>query len=45
MWSAGEGDMPGARQIDLCDERNWTSGVHGGWRPVCEGNLKQEERT
>ena len=45
MWPAGEGDMPGARQIDLCDERNWTSGVHGGWRPVCEGNLKLEERT
>ena len=45
MWPAGEGEMPGARQIDLCDERNWTSGVHGGWRPVCEGNLKQEERT
>ena len=45
MWPAGEGEMPGARQIDLCDERNWTSGVHGGWRPVCEGNLKLEERT
>jgi len=45
MWPAGEGEMLGARQIDLCDERNWTSGVHGGWRPVCEGNLKLEERT
>lgn len=42
LWPAGEGDLPGSRRVDLCDERNWTSGVHGGWRPVCEGNLQRE---
>lgn len=42
LWPAGEGELPGAHRIDLCDERNWTSGVHGGWRPVCEGNLQRE---
>ena len=36
--------LAGSRRIDLCDERNWTCGVHGGWRPVCEGNLLGEER-
>lgn len=42
QWPAGEGDLPGSRLIDLCDERNWTSGVHGGWRPVCQGSLPLE---
>ena len=42
MWPAGEGELPNARRIDLCDERNWTSGVHGGWRPVYEGSLRWE---
>lgn len=42
LWPAGEGELPGSRRIDLCDERNWTSGVHGGWRPVCEGSLQAE---
>ena len=42
LWPAGEGELPGAHRIDLCDERNWTSGVHGGWRPVYEGNLQRE---
>ena len=42
LWPAGEGALRGSRQIDVCDERNWTSGVHGGWRPVCEGVLSQE---
>jgi CRISPR system Cascade subunit CasD len=42
QWPAGEGDLPGSRRIDLCDERNWTSGVHGGWRPVCQGSLPLE---
>lgn len=44
LWPAGEGELAGSRCIDLCDERNWTSGVHGGWRPVNEGNLQTEER-
>lgn len=34
QWADGEGEMSGDRLLDLCDERNWTSGVHGGWRPV-----------
>lgn len=42
LWPANEGDLPGSRLLDVCDERNWTSGVHGGWRPVREGVLPQE---
>lgn len=42
LWPAGEGALHGSRQLDLCDERNWTSGVHGGWRPVREGILSRE---
>ncbi|MCK2089330.1 type I-E CRISPR-associated protein Cas5/CasD [Thauera aromatica] len=42
LWPVGEGALRGSRQLDLCDERNWTSGVHGGWRPVCEGVLQRE---
>lgn len=37
QWPDGEGNLAGDCLIDLCDERNWTSGVHGGWRPVREG--------
>ena len=37
QWPDGEGQLPGDRLVDVCDERNWTSGVHGGWRPVREG--------
>lgn len=43
QWPEGEGHLPGQRQnhsLDVCDERNWTSGVHGGWRPVFEGVLR-----
>ena len=39
QWPADEGQLPNDRQLDVCDERNWTSGVHGGWRPVREGVL------
>lgn len=42
QWPDGEGrltDTPD-RPLDVCDERNWTSGVHGGWRPVREGLLR-----
>ncbi len=38
QWPDGEGNLADDRLIDLCDERNWTSGVHGGWRPVREGS-------
>lgn len=37
QWPDGEGTLAGDRSLDLCDERNWRSGVHGGWRPVREG--------
>jgi CRISPR system Cascade subunit CasD len=40
QWPDGEGKLPNDRVIDLCDERRWTSGVHGGWRPVREGVLR-----
>lgn len=40
QWPDGEGQFPGDRVMDVCDERNWTSGVHGGWRPVREGLIK-----
>jgi len=39
QWPRGEGNLAHAQAQDLCDERNWTSGVHGGWRPVLEGTL------
>lgn len=39
QWPDGEGVLAGDRVLDVCDERNWTSGVHGGWRPVREGVL------
>lgn len=37
QWPEGEGPADGAasgRAIELCDERNWVSGVHGGLRRV-----------
>ena len=40
QWPDGEGQLPGDCLVDVCDERNWTSGVHGGWRPVREGLIK-----
>lgn len=40
QWPAEEGTLPQGRRLDVCDERNWTSGLHGGWRPVCEGLLR-----
>ncbi len=42
LWPDGEGRVLGDRLIDLCDERNWLSGVHGGWRPVRIGELRHE---
>ncbi|MEF8766644.1 MAG: type I-E CRISPR-associated protein Cas5/CasD [Candidatus Accumulibacter phosphatis] len=39
QWPDGEGTLAGDRPLDLCDERNWRSGVHGGWRPVREGSF------
>ena len=45
QWPEGEGQLPGDRLVDVCDERNWTSGVHGGWRPVSEGLIKNAGHT
>lgn len=43
QWPDSEGQLAGDRVLDLCDERNWTSGVHGGWRPVREGIIHAPE--
>ena len=43
QWPDGEGELPGDRLLDLCDERNWSSGMHGGWRPVREGMIRPQE--
>ena len=43
QWPEGEGEQANALAYELCDERNWTSGVHGGWRRVLEGTLRQTE--
>jgi CRISPR system Cascade subunit CasD len=45
QWPDGEGQLVGDRVIDVCDERNWTSGVHGGWRPVREGVIAAVARS
>lgn len=42
QWPDGEGQLTNDRVLDVCDERNWTSGVHGGWRPVREGLIKAQ---
>lgn len=44
QWPDGEGQLLNSqdRLLEVCDERNWTSGVHGGWRPVREGLLRFE---
>lgn len=44
QWPDGEGSLEGDRVLDVCDERNWTSGLHGGWRPVREGRLRGAPR-
>lgn len=40
QWPDGEGLLAGDRVLDLCDERQWRSGLHGGWRPVREGMIR-----
>ena len=45
QWPDSEGTLPGDRLLDLCDERNWTGGVHGGWRPVRQGAIRPTEDT
>lgn len=43
QWPEGQGSVTGDRRSEMCDERNWTSGLHGGWRPVREGLLTARE--
>ncbi|MDR5748102.1 type I-E CRISPR-associated protein Cas5/CasD [Caballeronia sp. LZ029] len=37
QWPEGEGTLAHSQWRDVCDERNWRTGVHGGWRRVLEG--------
>lgn len=40
QWPDGEGGSGAfGHRSDVCDERNWRSGVHGGWRSVREAML------
>jgi CRISPR system Cascade subunit CasD len=43
QWCEGEGTPDAGHRLDVCDERDWTSGLHGGWRPVHEGLLRSRE--
>lgn len=40
QWPDGEGRLGGDRVSDLCDERRWRTGLHGGWRPVRTGLIR-----
>ncbi len=42
MWPQGEGadNAREHRVVMLTDERNWVSGLHGGGRWVCEGEIE-----
>jgi CRISPR system Cascade subunit CasD len=45
LWPLGEGPTEGAgvnRILDLCDIRNWRTGLHGGARTVVEGRILPE---
>ncbi len=39
IWPASEGAEGASRTTAVTDERNWISGLHGGMRSVCEGEL------
>ena len=39
FWPASEGTEGAVRTTDVTDERNWTTGLHGGARRVCEGRI------
>ena len=43
FWPESEGADGAERIFDLTDERNWSSGLHGGARRVCEGRLSGAE--
>lgn len=44
QWPDGEGQVQHERRIDLCDERDWISGVHGGWRPVSQAAVRERQQ-
>ena len=39
FWPESEGADGAHRTTDVTDERNWLSGLHGGARRVCEGQI------
>ncbi len=39
FWPESEGTRGAHRTMDVTDERNWVSGLHGGGRRLCEGRL------
>ena len=39
QWPESEGMESSNLTLDLTDERNWRTGMHGGTRRVCEGKL------
>ena len=43
LWPDGEGEAETtpSRSYMLTDQRNWTSGLHGGGRLVCEGAIER----
>ena len=43
FWPESEGTGGARRTIDVTDERNWLSGLHGGARRLCEGSLTAPE--
>ena len=43
LWPASEGLEGATRTRIVTDERNWGSGLHGGGRRVCEGELSLQE--
>lgn len=43
QWPEGEGAQSGDRLLGICDERNWISGIHGGWRTVRQALLHGAE--
>lgn len=43
FWPAAEGVAGASRTTRVSDERNWLSGLHGGGRQVCEGELLPDE--
>ena len=39
FWPESEGTGGAFRTMNVTDERNWLSGLHGGARRICEGRL------